>query len=83
MNECVYSFQISHTVLSPFHAEYILNEEAGFLLRTKLAHADETGVAAGFGSVDSPFLVPVAKALEDALYGAEEGEGQGKRVKEN
>lgn len=33
------------------------NQEAGFLLRTKFQGSHEGGVAAGFGSVDSPCLV--------------------------
>ena len=34
-----------------------LNESAGHLLRTKTSQSQEGGVAAGFGVLDSPFLV--------------------------
>lgn len=33
------------------------NKQVGHMLRTKLADADEGGVAAGLGALDSPFLV--------------------------
>ena len=39
--------------------EILDNFEAGFLLRTKGDQSEEGGVAAGFGSVDSPCLVDV------------------------
>lgn len=35
----------------------LLNEEAGYLLRTKGRESEEGGVAAGFGAVDSVCLV--------------------------
>ena len=38
-------------------AEILANWEAGHLLRTKGRESEEGGVAAGFGSVDSPCLV--------------------------
>ncbi|PWW78075.1 glutathione synthase [Tuber magnatum] len=37
--------------------EIVMNEEAGWLLRTKGKQSDEGGVAAGFGSVDAVLLV--------------------------
>ncbi|KAG0637098.1 hypothetical protein HOY80DRAFT_974342 [Tuber brumale] len=37
--------------------EIVMNEEAGWLLRTKGRQSDEGGVAAGFGSVDAVLLV--------------------------
>ncbi|KAI5631752.1 eukaryotic glutathione synthase, ATP binding domain-containing protein [Phthorimaea operculella] len=33
------------------------NKQVGHMLRTKLASADEGGVAAGLGALDSPYLV--------------------------
>ncbi len=35
----------------------LVNQEAGWLLRTKGRESEEGGVAAGFGAVDSPRLV--------------------------
>ncbi|KAL3286958.1 hypothetical protein HHI36_001444 [Cryptolaemus montrouzieri] len=35
----------------------LVNRQVGHMLRTKLSSADEGGVAAGSGSLDSPFLV--------------------------
>jgi glutathione synthase len=40
-------------------AEALENKEAGYLLRTKGRESEEGGVAAGFGSIDSVFLVDV------------------------
>ena len=37
--------------------QMLLNQEAGFLLRTKGADSEEGGVVAGFGAIDSPYLV--------------------------
>ncbi|VDP73874.1 unnamed protein product [Echinostoma caproni] len=37
--------------------DIIVNEDAGHLLRTKSVHSNEGGIAAGFGCLDSPFLV--------------------------
>jgi glutathione synthase len=37
--------------------EILMNEEAGWLLRTKGRQSDEGGVAAGFGSVDALLLI--------------------------
>lgn len=37
--------------------EIFINEESGYLLRSKVAKSDETGVAAGFGMIDSVHLV--------------------------
>ena len=39
--------------------EVLMNEEAGYLLRTKGRESEEGGVAAGFGCVDSVCLVDV------------------------
>ncbi|TGZ73742.1 hypothetical protein CRM22_001342 [Opisthorchis felineus] len=35
----------------------LLNEQSGHLLRTKLLQSNEGGIAAGYGCLDSPFLV--------------------------
>ena len=35
----------------------VLNEEVGHLLRTKDSHDNEGGVAAGFATIDTPFLI--------------------------
>ncbi|XP_045461190.1 glutathione synthetase-like isoform X2 [Harmonia axyridis] len=35
----------------------LVNRQVGHMLRTKLSSADEGGVAAGFGALDSPFLI--------------------------
>lgn len=35
----------------------MLNQEAGYLLRTKSSDSDEGGVAAGFAVLDSPILI--------------------------
>lgn len=35
----------------------VYNTQAGHMLRTKLSSANEGGVAAGLGSLDSPFLI--------------------------
>jgi glutathione synthase len=45
------------TILWDKDGNILNNEEAGWLLRTKAKGIDEGGVAAGFGSVDSVFLV--------------------------
>jgi hypothetical protein len=34
----------------------IANQQVGYMLRTKLSDADEGGVAAGSGALDSPYL---------------------------
>ena len=39
--------------------EMLDNYEGGFLLRTKGRESEEGGVAAGFGSIDSPWLVGI------------------------
>ena len=41
------------------HPAIMLNEEAGYLLRTKGSDSEEGGVAAGFGAIDSVCLVDV------------------------
>jgi glutathione synthase len=35
----------------------IANRQVGYMLRTKLSNADEGGVAAGSGALDSPYLI--------------------------
>lgn len=35
----------------------IANRQVGHMLRTKLSSADEGGVAAGSGALDSPYLI--------------------------
>jgi glutathione synthase len=35
----------------------IANRQVGYMLRTKLSSADEGGVAAGSGALDSPYLI--------------------------
>jgi glutathione synthase len=35
----------------------IVNQQVGYMLRTKLSDADEGGVAAGSGALDSPYLI--------------------------
>jgi glutathione synthetase len=35
----------------------VLNKQAGHLVRSKVADSDEGGVAAGYGVLDSPYLV--------------------------
>lgn len=44
---------------SPFRTKdkILYNKHAGHMLRTKLASADEGGVIAGVGALDSPYLV--------------------------
>ena len=37
--------------------EIFWNYEAGHMLRTKLSTANEGGVAAGVGALDSPYLI--------------------------
>ncbi|CAD5332819.1 unnamed protein product [Arabidopsis thaliana] len=37
--------------------EVIVNEQSGYLMRTKIASSDEGGVAAGFGVLDSIYLI--------------------------
>ena len=41
------------------NSKILMNEEAGYLLRTKGRESEEGGVAAGFGSVDSVCLIDV------------------------
>ncbi|XP_059085219.1 glutathione synthetase-like isoform X2 [Tigriopus californicus] len=42
----------------------ISNHQVGHMLRTKLSHVNEGGVAAGLGALDSVFLVDVEKCCE-------------------
>ncbi|CAG9762266.1 unnamed protein product [Ceutorhynchus assimilis] len=37
----------------------MVNRQVGHMLRTKISTADEGGVAAGFGALDSPYLIDV------------------------
>ena len=39
----------------------ILNEQTGYLLRTKASDSDEGGVAAGFAFLDSVYLIEGSK----------------------
>lgn len=41
----------------------MVNRQVGHMLRTKLSDADEGGVAAGLGALDSPYLVDLWKFL--------------------
>jgi len=43
--------------LSDANGKILLDEEAGHLLRTKLATTNEGGVAAGASALDSPWLI--------------------------
>jgi glutathione synthase len=43
--------------MQSFDGETLHNEYAGFLLRTKFEHVDEGGVASGFATLSSPFLL--------------------------
>ena len=40
------------------------NVQVGHMLRTKLSTADEGGVAAGLGALDSPYLVDLNSCCE-------------------
>lgn len=35
----------------------MINQQVGHMLRTKLSSANEGGVAAGLGALDSPYLI--------------------------
>lgn len=37
----------------------MVNRQVGHMLRTKMSTADEGGVAAGFGALDSPYLIDI------------------------
>eukprot|EP00523_Entomoneis_sp_CCMP467_P008412 CAMPEP_0168733188 /NCGR_PEP_ID=MMETSP0724-20121128/8159_1 /TAXON_ID=265536 /ORGANISM="Amphiprora sp., Strain CCMP467" /LENGTH=565 /DNA_ID=CAMNT_0008780233 /DNA_START=397 /DNA_END=2094 /DNA_ORIENTATION=+ len=45
------------TVLCGPDGSVLHNEYAGFLMRTKFSHVDEGGVAAGYATLSSPYLV--------------------------
>ena len=45
------------TIVTSHDGTVVHNEYAGFLLRTKFSHVDEGGVAAGFATLSSPYLV--------------------------
>lgn len=62
-----------HPVKSKFKALFplcsdkdkiISNHQVGHMLRTKLSHVNEGGVAAGLGALDSVFLVDMEKCCE-------------------
>ncbi|XP_065334799.1 glutathione synthetase-like isoform X2 [Cloeon dipterum] len=42
----------------------LVNKQVGHMLRTKLSTADEGGVAAGLGALDSPYLVDLSSCCE-------------------
>lgn len=46
----------------------IENRTIGSLLRTKASHFNEGGVAAGYGVVDQPFIIP-ASVIADKSKG--------------
>jgi len=39
----------------------LVNEQVGHMLRTKVSSADEGGVAAGWGALDSVYLVDIER----------------------
>eukprot|EP00527_Entomoneis_sp_CCMP2396_P006824 CAMPEP_0198148864 /NCGR_PEP_ID=MMETSP1443-20131203/43784_1 /TAXON_ID=186043 /ORGANISM="Entomoneis sp., Strain CCMP2396" /LENGTH=563 /DNA_ID=CAMNT_0043813713 /DNA_START=482 /DNA_END=2173 /DNA_ORIENTATION=- len=45
------------TILCQADGTVLHNEYAGFLMRTKFSHVDEGGVAAGYATLSSPYLV--------------------------
>lgn len=45
--------------------QVLLNQEGGYILRTKPVNVNEGGVAAGAGSLDSPILIPDADFIKD------------------
>ena len=52
--------------ISPSDAEKtITNRQTGWMLRTKLSHVDEGGVAAGLGALDSILLVDAEGCCAD------------------
>lgn len=55
--EIVSELGIYGSILWNLSGDVELNEEAGWLLRSKLKEADEGGVVAGFGCLDSVCLV--------------------------
>ena len=42
------------------------NKQVGHMLRTKLSHVDEGGVAAGLGALDSVYLVDAASCCPES-----------------
>jgi glutathione synthase len=38
-------------------SDVIVNRQVGYILRTKPSNVDESGVAAGSGALDSPYLI--------------------------
>lgn len=55
--ETISEFGCFGTIMQSFDGETLHNEYAGFLLRTKFEHVDEGGVASGFATLSSPFLL--------------------------
>lgn len=60
---CILKFWCVYLSWFPRNADTILeNTQVGHMLRTKISSADEGGVAAGFGALDSVYLVDIGKA---------------------
>ena len=56
--ESISEFGCFGTILQSFDGDTTLhNEYSGFLLRTKFENVDEGGVASGFATLSSPYLV--------------------------
>jgi hypothetical protein len=55
--EVISELGVYGTILSDTDGNIEMNEEAGYLLRSKVKGVDEGGVAAGFGCLDSVCLV--------------------------
>ena len=45
------------TIVASSDGSVVHNEYGGFLLRTKFSNVDEGGVASGFATLSSPYLV--------------------------
>ncbi len=54
--DCISELGCYAVVVVDAHGEVVLNEHAGFLLRTKFSNIDEGGVASGFATLSSPYL---------------------------
>lgn len=59
----IYIFYYKH-IFSDAH-KILVNTQVGHMLRTKVSSADEGGVAAGWGALDSVFLVDVGKISKE------------------
>jgi glutathione synthase len=55
--EIISELGVYGTILSDTGGNIEMNEDAGYLLRSKLKGVDEGGVAAGFGCLDSVCLI--------------------------